>query len=132
MTSIAPSVPGDSPHWQRLATWIREQVPVTEIDGVWVFRVLRRDQKEFGTAVLSRIAGDRRQIYTATYMATIKGKQRGGFVPQLDEVGSGPIEALQELLALVPVRADDEEPPVPVDVARWFPPDAYELPLDDA
>jgi len=132
MTSIAPSVPGDSPHWQRLATWIREQMPVTEIDGVWVFRVLRRDQKEFGTAVLSRVAGDRRQIYTATYTATIKGKQRGGFVSQLDEVGSGPIETLQELLALVPVRADDEEPPVPVDVARWFPPDAYELPLDDA
>lgn len=104
---------------------------MAEIDGVWVFRVLRRDQKEFGTAVLSRVDGERRRIYTATYTATIKGKQRGGFESQLLEVGSGPIEALQELLALVPVRADDEEPPVPVDVVRWFPPEVFELALED-
>ena len=111
---------------------MREQIPAAELDGVWVFRVLRRDQKEFGTAVLSRVEGDRRRIYTATYTATIKGKQRGSFEPHLDEVGSGPLEALQELLALVPVRADDEEPPTPVDVALWFPPVAIEAAADDA
>ena len=77
------------------------------------------------------IDGDRRRIYTATYTATIKGKQRGGFEPRLDEVGSGPLEALQELLALVPVRADDEEPPVPVDVALWFPPMPAAIAADD-
>jgi hypothetical protein len=124
--------PGEGPHWERLALWIREQLPVVEVDGVWVFRVLRRDQKEFGTAVLSRMQGDRRRIYTATYTATVKGKQRGGFESQLAEIGSGPREALQELLALVPVRADDEEPPVPVTVSRWFPPEVLELALDDA
>ena len=124
--------PGEGPHWERLATWLRAQMPVTEVDGVWVFRVLRRDYREFGTAVLSRVDGDRRRIYTATYTATIKGKQRGGFESQLIEVGSGPLEALQELLALVPVRADDEEPPLPVDAARWFPPEVLELALDDA
>lgn len=132
LTPFAPPVPGDSPNWQRLAGWVRDQMPVGEIDGVWVFRVLRRDQKEFGTAVLSRADGERRCIYTATYTATIKGKQRGAFESQLQEVGSGPVETLQELLALVPVRADDEEPPVPVDVGRWFPPEGPELALDDA
>jgi hypothetical protein len=132
MIAPHPTGPGEGPHWERLALWLREQIPVTEVDGVWVFRVLRRDQKEFGTAVLSRVEGDRRRIYTATYSATIKGKQRGGFEPQIVEVGSGPIEALQELLALVPVRADDEEPPVPVEVARWFPPEVLELALEDA
>jgi hypothetical protein len=128
----SPTGPGEGPHWERLALWVRDQIPVEGVDGVWVFRVLRRDQKEFGTAVLSRVEGDRRRIYTATYTATIKGKQRGGFEPQLTEVGSGPLEALQELLALVPVRADDEEPPVPVTVARWFPPEVFELALGDA
>jgi hypothetical protein len=128
----SPTGPGEGPHWERLAQWVREQVPASDVDGVWVFRVLRRDQKEFGTAVLSRVEGDRRRIYTATYTATIKGKQRGGFESQLAEVGSGPLEALQELLALVPVRADDEEPPVPVPLARWFPPEVLELALDDA
>jgi hypothetical protein len=132
MIAQHPNGPGEGPHWERLALWVREQIPGTEVDGVWVFRVLRRDQKEFGTAVLSRAEGDRRRMYTATYSATIKGKQRGSFEPQIVEVGSGPIEALQELLALVPVRADDEEPPVPVDVARWFPPEVLELALEDA
>ena len=132
LTSLAPTGPGEGPHWERLARWVREQLPVAEVDGIWVFRVLRRDQREFGTAGLSRMEGDRRRIYTATYAATVKGKQRGGFEPQLAEVGSGPVTALEELLALVPMRADDEEPPVPVTVSRWFPPEALELVLDDA
>jgi hypothetical protein len=113
--------PGEGPQWEHLAAWLRDALPVDEVDGIWVFRTLRRDQREFGTAVLSRIDGDRRRIYTARYIATIKGKQRGGFEPHLEEVGSGPIEALHELLQLVPVRADDEEPPVPIDVTLWFP-----------
>jgi hypothetical protein len=113
--------PGEGPQWDRLAGWLRDALPVEEVDGVWVFRTLRRDQREFGTAVLSRIDGDRRRIYTARYVAIIKGKKRGGFEAQLEEVGSGPIEALQELLQLVPVRADDGEPPLPVEVLKWFP-----------
>jgi hypothetical protein len=113
--------PGEGLQWEHLATWLRDALPVEEVDGIWVFRTLRRDYREFGTAVLSRIDGDRRRIYTARYVATIKGKQRGGFEAHLEEVGSGPIEALHELLQLVPVRADDEEPPVPVEVSRWFP-----------
>jgi hypothetical protein len=131
LTELTPAGPGQGPQWERLAAWLREQLPCEEIDGIWVFRVLRRERKEFGTAVLSRVDGDRRRIYTASYTATIKGKQRGGFEPQLTEVGSGPLEALQELLALVPVRAEDEEPPTPVDVASWFPLVVLELPLDD-
>src|ERR1019366_71020 len=131
LTSLAPPGPGESPHWERLAAWLREQVPVDGVDGVWVFRVLRRDQREFGTAVLSRIDGGRRRIYTATYVAQVKGKQRGSFEPHLDEVGSGPLEALQELLALGPVRADNEEPPTPVDVALWFPPVPIGAAADD-
>jgi hypothetical protein len=131
LTSLSPRGPGEGPHWERLAAWLREQIPVDGVDGVWVFRVLRRDQREFGTAVISRIDGDRRRIYTAAYIAQIKGKQRGGFEAQLDEVGSGPLEALQELLALVPVRADDEEPPEPVHLFRWFPPVPVAVAADD-
>jgi hypothetical protein len=121
LPGMTPGGPGDGPQWQRLAVWLREALPVDEVDGIWVFRNLRRDQREFGTAVLSRIDGDRRRIYTARYVAIIKGKKRGGFEAQLEEVGSGPIEALQELLQLVPVRADDGEPPLPVEASIWFP-----------
>ncbi len=114
--------PGEGERWERLADWLRGQVPVDEVDGIWVFRVVRRDLREFGAAVLSLVSGDRRRILTARYVATIKGRERGGFETSLVEVGSGPLEALHELLALVPIRADDEDPPVPVEVMRWFPP----------
>lgn len=114
--------PGEGERWERLAEWLRDQVPVEEVDGIWVFRVVRREQREFGTAVLSLVNGERRRILTATYVATIKGKERGGFETALREVGSGPLEALHELLALVPIRADDEDPPAAVDPAHWFPP----------
>ena len=120
--SLTPTGPGDGPHWERLAQWVAERLPVEAIDGIWVFRVLRREHREFGTAVLSTVDGERRIIHTARYVATIKGKQRGGFEAQLEEIGSGPLDTLHELLALVPVRADDEDPPTPVEVSRWFPP----------
>ena len=132
LASLTPRGPGEGPHWERLALWLQEQMPTAEVDGVWVFRVLRRDLAEYGTAVISRIDGDRRRIYTARYTALIKGKKRGGFDAVLEEIGSGPIEALHELLALVPVRADDEDPPVPVEVSLWSPPVGVqeELPLE--
>lgn len=132
LASLTPRGPGEGPHWERLAAWLHDQLPVVDVDGVWVFRVIRRDLNEYGTAVLSRVEGDRRRIYTASYVATIKGKKRGGFEATIEEVGSGPLEALRELLALVPVRADDEDPPVAVDADLWFPPQVVqeELPLD--
>lgn len=113
--------PGEGERWARLAEWLIDRIPVSEVDGVWVFRVVRRGQKEYGTAVISLVSNDRRRICTARYVATIKGRQRGGFETELNEVGSGPLEALHELLALVPVRADDEDPPAPVEPQRWFP-----------
>jgi len=128
---VTPIGPGEGPHWAALASSVRETLPSAEVDGVWVFRVLRRDQREFGTAVISRVEGDRRRIYTARYSAIIKGKQRGGFESSLEEVGSGPLEALHELLALVPVRADDEDPPTEINARAWFPPEPdYQLELE--
>ena len=121
LPGMMPRGPGEGPQWQRLADCLRGALPVAEVDGIWVFRPLRRDRREFGTAVISRIDGDRRRIYTARYIASIKGKQRGGFETHMEEIGSGPIEALHELLQLVPVRADDGEPPLPVEVVTWFP-----------
>lgn len=122
--------PGKGPGWEKLTAELRNALPVLEIDRVWAFRVVRRDGCDFGTAILSRVAGDRRTIYTAAFTLQVKGKKRGAFEWRLDEVGSGPLEALDELLALVPKRADDEEPPHPIEPAAWFPPepDAIALP----
>ena len=106
--------------WARLAGVVAAELPLAEIDGVWTFRPLRHEQREFGTAVLSRVDGDRRRIYTARYTLQIHGKERGKFAAALEEVGSGPIEALAELLDLAHKRLDDDEPPEAVSVADWF------------
>jgi len=119
---LAASIgPGLGPGWERLARTIREALPVNQVDAIWAFRVVRREGRDFGTAILSRLEEDRRRIYTASFVHTVKGTKRGAFEWDLREVGSGPPEALDELLALVPHRSEEEEPPVPVDPPLWFP-----------
>ncbi len=115
----APVRTGWRTGWSRLAERVLAELPAAELDGVWQFQPLRREQREFGTAILSRVDGQRRRIYTARYALTIRGKERGQFEAFLEEVGSGPLEALQELLADVRKRVDDEEPPAPVPVEAW-------------
>jgi hypothetical protein len=94
---------------------------VVEIDGVWVFQPIREGPREWGTAIISQVHGDRRRIYTARFALQIKGKERGKFDAAVEEVGSGPVEALSELLQDVRKRLSDEEPPVPVELELWFP-----------
>ncbi len=119
----APNGPGTGPGWTRLAAELKAAVPSAEIDRIWAFRVVRHEGRDFGTAILSRVDGQRRRIYTARFTLTVKGKKRGAFEWGLDEVGSGPLPALDELLALVPKRSDEEEPPLPVETVAWFPPE---------
>lgn len=109
--------------WGRLADYVAGEIPVAEIDGVWQFRTIKREGRELGTAMLSRVDGEqqeRRRIYTARFMHLLKGKERGKFEASLEEVGSGPVETLGDLLAGVRKRLEDEDPrPVPVE--EWFP-----------
>ena len=116
--------PGIGPGWAKLAAAVTDRVPAHEIDGLWVFPVLRQDQYEWGTAVFTRMEGalgERRRIYTTRYMLQVKGKERGKFEASVEEVGSGPIERLPELLHDVHKRTDDEVPPAQVEPAAWFP-----------
>ena len=106
--------------WPRLAAAVAEQIPPEEVDGVWVFTTLRHEGREWGTAVLSRVDGDRRRIYTARYMLAVKGKERGKFEAAVLEVGSGPVEALAKLVQEAQRRVDDDQPPVPVPPESWF------------
>ncbi len=118
---LTPSAPGTGPGWDQLAPVVAAEIPSEAIDGVWVFRVVRSGGHDWGTAVISRVEGDRRRIYTARFTLAVKGRKRGAFEASVHEVGSGPLEALEELLALVPRRADEDDPLIPVEVAHWFP-----------
>ena len=117
--------------WARLAGAVAEVVPPAEVDGVWVFSPLRREGREWGTAVLSRVDGERRRIYTARYMLAIKGKERGKFEATVQEVGSGPVTALAQLLQDTRKRIDDDQPPTPIAPETWFPAADPEAAADD-
>jgi hypothetical protein len=106
--------------WERLAQAVAEVLPPAEVDGVWVFAPLRREEKEWGTAVVSRVDGERRRIYTAGYVLAIKGKERGKFESTIVEVGSGPTDALARVLQEAQRRIDDEHPPASVSPDVWF------------
>ncbi len=106
--------------WSRLADVVAATLPLGEIDGVWQFLPLRQGHRELGTAIISRVEGERRRIYTARYGLTIRGKERGQFTSQVEEVGSGPLPALQALLVEVRRRLDEEDSPVPMDLDAWF------------
>ena len=106
--------------WDRLAQAVAQQVPPAEVDGIWIFAPLRRESREFGTAVISRIDGERRRIYTARYVLAVKSKERGKFESTIQEVGTGPVEALARVLQEVQNRTDDEHPPTAVPPEVWF------------
>jgi hypothetical protein len=109
--------------WGRLAEHVAGVIPVGEIDGVWQFRTIRRDGREFGTAIVARVDGagqERRRIFTARFVHVLMGKERGKFAASLEEVGSGPVEALGDLLAGVRKRLEDEDPRS-IPVVDWFP-----------
>ena len=108
--------------WERLAQAVAQVIPPTEVDGIWVFAPLRRESREWGTAVLSRKDGERRRIYTARYVLVVKGKERGKFESTIQEVGSGPADALARVLQEAQRRIDDEQPPASVEPEAWFPP----------
>jgi hypothetical protein len=119
-TGIGVTSPGIGPGWSRLAEAVAATLPAGEVDGVWVFSPLRRERREWGTAVLSRVDGGRRRIYTARYALDVKGKERGKFEASVQEVGSGPVEALDRLLQEAHRRIDDEDPPLSVPPEAWF------------
>jgi hypothetical protein len=106
--------------WDRLAQAVAQVVPPEEVDGVWVFSPLRRDSREWGTAVLSRVDGERRRIYTARYVLSVKGKERGKFESTIREVGIGPLEVLTRVLQEAQRRIDDEQPPLSIPPESWF------------
>ena len=106
--------------WDRLAQAVAQLLPPAEVDAVWTFAPLRRETREWGTAVLSRVDGERRRIYTARYVLTIKGKERGKFESTVHEVGSGPVEVLARVLQDAQARMDDDQPPLAVAPESWF------------
>lgn len=115
--------PGTGPGWTRVASELAALVSPSEIDSIWLLTPIRNDGREWGVAVICRqLEGDRKRIYTASYMLLTRGRQRGQAKVSVTEVGDTPDTVLQDVLRGVQDRAGDSEPAEEIPVTVWYPP----------
>jgi len=115
--------PGTGPGWAKVAAAVEAQVPPAEIETIYVFRPIKRDGKEWGTAVITRKAADGRlRVYTAKYMLIVRGKERGQSRIDVTEVALSPAEVLAQVMQATVDRGGDTEPPVELGAGAWYSP----------
>jgi hypothetical protein len=111
------------PGWLRVARELAEQVPPSELQALWVFPAVRKDDKEWGTAIVARrMEGDRVRIYTARYVQLTRGRDRGQGRVAIEEVATCPPTVLYEVLKGVQERVAETEPPVEIPPSLWYGP----------
>ena len=119
--AFPPLTPGQGPGWAKLAAAVEAQVPPAEVETIYVFRPIKREGKEWGTAVVTRKAADGRlRVYTAKYMLVVRGKERGLSKVAVEEVALGPAEVLARVMQATVDRGGDTEPPVELGPAVWY------------
>jgi hypothetical protein len=120
---LAAPAPGQGAGWAKLAAAVEAQVPPAEIDTIYIFRPIKRQGREWGTAVVTRKSGageGRLRVYTAKYMLIVRGKERGQSKIELAEVALSPAEVLAQVMQATVDRGGDTEPPVELSAAAWY------------
>ena len=118
-----PVAPGRGPGWAKLAEAVAKQVPPDEIETIYLFTPLKREGREWGTAVVARRSaegGGRLRVYTARYMLVVRGKERGQSRVEVIETGLSPAEVIAQVMQATAERTGDREPPVAVGAAVWY------------
>ncbi|HYK81990.1 MAG TPA: hypothetical protein VEU55_02510 [Gemmatimonadales bacterium] len=95
----------------------------TEIDTIYLFRPLKREGREWGTAVVACRAprdGARLRVYTARYMLVVRGKDRGQSRIEVQETALSPAEVIAQVMQAAAERTGDPEPPVAVGPGVWY------------
>lgn len=104
----------------RLLALLDERMPRAEVEAVYAFPPVRREGREHGVAVVSRVlAGDRRLVYRARYVVALKGPDRGRITVGVEETAEAPAALLPEVLEGVRRRADEAGDAEPVDLTAW-------------
>ena len=113
--------PGIGPGWTRVAEALAAQVDPDTIEGIWLFPPVRREEREWGVAVIAcRTEDQRRRIYTASYMMVTRGREKGHGRISVEEVGESPATVLEDVLRGVRDRAGEVDPPVEIEPDLWF------------
>ena len=104
-----------------MAAAVEAEMPPAEIETIYLFRPLKREGREWGTAVVTRKSeGGRLRVYTAKYMLIVRGKDRGQAKVELAEVGLSPAEVLAQVMQATADRSGEGEPPVEVGPGAWY------------
>ena len=99
---------------------LAERMPRSEVEAVYAFPPVRREGRDHGVAVVSRVAaGDRRLVYRARYVVTLKGPERGKVAVTVEETAEAPADLLPEVLEGVRRRADEAGEAELVDLTAW-------------
>jgi len=92
-----------------------------DIEGIWLFSPVRREEREWGVAVISCRTDDmRRRIFTASYMLIVRGREKGHGKVSVEEVGESPATVLEDVIQGVRDRAGEVDPPVEIAPGLWF------------
>src|SRR5262249_46045053 len=112
---------GQGPGWAKLSAAVALRVPPEEIDTIYLFRPIKREGREWGTAVGRRRApGGRRVVYPAGFMWVGRGKERGRSGAGGEEVALSPGEVVAKVMQHTADRTGDAEPPQACGAAVWY------------
>ena len=124
-------VPGLGAGWMKVADAFEHHVTPADVARIWIFPPMRRDGREWGTAVVATADGvDRFTVFTAKYMLLTRGRHRGQSKVEVKEVGAGPVDVVQDVVRGVQGRTGDGEPPIAIAPKLWFSRDDDEPPTE--
>ena len=107
---------------RRFLLAIAEQVPLTRVDEVRVFRPIRQGGQETGVAVVAvepepledaseSIGRTRHVVYSARYRLVLKGPERGRWETTVTAEADAPLAAVEAVVRGVLRRAGEDEEP---------------------
>lgn len=118
---VPMATPGLGPGWTRVAAAVSDCVSPHDIEGIWLFPPVRREEREWGVAVVSCNADDdRRRILTASYMFITRGREKGHGKVSVDVVGESPATIVEDVIQGVQDRTGEMDPPVTIEPSLWF------------
>jgi len=117
----AAARPGQGPGWAKLAAAVALEVPPAEIETVYLFRPIKREGREWGTAVITRRHPEGRLVvYTARYMLVVRGKEKGQSRVEVSAVALSPAEVVAQVMQQSAERSGEAEPPLAVGPGVWY------------
>jgi len=104
----------------RLLDAVAQRMPPEEVEEVWAFPGVRRDNREYGVAVITRrAAAGRHLVYRARYVSELKGQAKGRTALDIEETAEAPAEMLPRVIEGVRRRADEAGEAELLDLAPW-------------